>query len=462
MSHDLIVIGAGITGLTAAYEAQRRGLRPLILEASARAGGLIHTDQVDGFTIEAGPDSVLAQKSAGLELVRELGLDDQILHTRPPGGAFVLRGRHLYRLPSPSRLGIPLTWQALARYDLLPWSARLRMAIEPLVPARRQEDDESIGSFFRRRFGAATIDLIAQPLLGGIHAGDIEQLSMRALFPRLLEAEQTDGRVLKMQPNRAGKSTKETEVVPGESGFRSLRDGMGALVRALESRLHRGSVKYGSPAQRIERAGSLWRVTSVDASFDAPTVVVAAPAFAAAKLFSPIDAEAARLCGEVPYVSTGSIAFAWPRTAVRHPLAGTGFVVARRTSNVRITACTWVSSKWEHRAPDRFVLIRAFIGGEHDPHVLDLEDDELARIARMDLERVLGIEAPPVLTRVYRWRLAGAQHIVGQHARMEALERRLAGHPGLLVAGSGFRSVGIPDCIADARAVVARCTIQPC
>jgi oxygen-dependent protoporphyrinogen oxidase len=462
MSQDLIVIGGGITGLTAAYEAQRRGLSPLILEALARTGGLIHTDHVDGFTIEAGPDSVLAQKSAGLELLRELGLDDQILHTRPPGGAFVLRGRHLYKLPSPSRLGIPLTWQALAQYDLLPWPARVRMALEPLVPTRRHQDDESIGSFFRRRFGAATIDLIAQPLLGGIHAGNIDQLSMRALFPRLLEAEQTDGRVLKMQPNRSGRSAQQTQDAPGESGFRSLRDGMGALVRALESRLPAGAVRCGSPAQRIERAGSVWRVTSDSASFDAPSIVVAAPAFVAARLLAPIDAEAARLCDEVPYVSTGSVAFAWPRTAVAHPLTGTGFVVARRPSNVRITACTWVSSKWEHRAPDRFVLIRAFIGGEHDPNVLDLEDGELARIVRGDLEPVLGITAPPVLTRVYRWPRAGAQHVVGQRARMEALERRLAGHPGLLVAGSGFRSVGIPDCIADARAVVARCTIRAC
>jgi len=160
MSQDLIIIGAGITGLTAAYEAQRRGLRPLVLEASARAGGLIQTDHVDGFTIEAGPDSVLAQKRHALELIRELGLGDEVLDVRPPGGAFVLRGRHLYKLPSPSLLGVPLTWQALAQYDLLPWSARLRMALEPLVPARRSQEDESIGSFFRRRFGAATVDLM--------------------------------------------------------------------------------------------------------------------------------------------------------------------------------------------------------------------------------------------------------------------------------------------------------------
>jgi protoporphyrinogen/coproporphyrinogen III oxidase len=463
MSQDVIVIGAGITGLTAAYEAQRRGLRPLVLEATPRTGGLIQTEHVDGFTIEAGPDSLLAQKRAALDLIRELGLDDEILDVRPPGGAFVLRGRHLYKLPSPSRLGVPLTWQALAQYDLLPWTARLRMAIEPFVPARRSQEDESIGSFFRRRFGAATVDLIAQPLLGGIHAGDIEQLSMRALFPRLLEAERTDGRVLKMQPGRARHPRKPvTTGAREESGFRSLREGMSTLVRALETRLPPDAIRYASPAQRIEPATDGWRVTTGDAAFGAQTVIVAAPAFVAAQLFAGIDAEAARLCNEVPYVSTASIALAWPRTAIAHPLTGTGFVVARRASDVRITACTWVSSKWEHRAPDRFALLRAFIGGAHDPNVLDLADDQLARIARIDLERVLGITAPPVLTRVYRWHRAGAQHNVGQRARMEALDYRLAQHPGLFVAGSGFRSVGIPDCIADARAVIARCTIPAC
>jgi oxygen-dependent protoporphyrinogen oxidase len=462
MDADLIIIGAGITGLTAAYEAQRRGLQPLVLEASTRAGGLIHTDHVDGFTIEAGPDSVLAQKRPALEVIRELGLGHDLLSVRPPGGAFVLRGRRLYRLPSPSRLGIPLTWRALAQYDLLPWPARLRMALEPLVPARRSED-ESIGSFFRRRFGPATVDLIAQPLLGGIHAGDIEQLSMRALFPRLLDQERTDGHVLKMQHARTGAiPSRDRNAGTGETGFRSLRGGMMTLVRALEACLPAGAMRYRSPAQRIEPVAHGWRATSPDATFEAPVIIMAAPAFVAAQLLAPLDAEAARLCAEVPYVSTASIALAWPRAAIAHSLTGTGFVVARRASDVRITACTWVSSKWEHRAPDQFALLRAFIGGAHDPHVVDLNDDDLVRIARTDLGRVLGIDAAPVLARVYRWRRAGAQHNVGQRARVEALEHRLAQHPGLFVAGSGFRSVGIPDCMADARAIVARCTIPAC
>src|SRR5262249_52791976 len=148
-----------------------------VIESSSRAGGLILTERAQGFTIEAGPDSLLASKPAGLELVRELGLDGEGVRVRTPG-AFVLRGGRLYRLPSPSLLGVALTWRALAGYALLPWRARVRLALEPRVPRRTAEGDESVASFFRRRFGPATVDLIAQPLLGGIHAGDIEQLSM--------------------------------------------------------------------------------------------------------------------------------------------------------------------------------------------------------------------------------------------------------------------------------------------
>src|SRR5258706_9537388 len=210
---DVVVIGAGITGLAAAYEVARRGLRPLVLEASSRAGGLVRTDHADGFTIEAGPDSVLTTKPAAIELARELGLETQPV--RPPGGAFVLCGSRLYRLPRPSRLAIPQSWRALAGYTLLSPAARGRIALEPLVPARRDRDDESIGSFFRRRFGRASVDLIAQPLLGGIHAGDIEALSMQSLFPRLLAMERTHGSILRAPADGPA----------GVSPFVSLRGG---------------------------------------------------------------------------------------------------------------------------------------------------------------------------------------------------------------------------------------------
>ena len=359
---------------------------------------------------------------------------------QPPGGAFVLRGRVLHALPRPSILGIPHGWGALARYSLLSPAARARLALERWVPARRDHDDESIGSFFRRRFGAASVDLIAQPLLGGIHAGDIETLSMQSLFPRLLDLERTHGSILR---------APAVAVAGGVSPFVSLRGGMGALVDALERRLGGSVLRLNARAERIERIDRGWRVGSDHAR----ALILAVPAHVAASLLAPIDVDAARLCAQVPYVSTASVALAWPRAAIAHPLAGTGFVVARRHSDVRITACTWVSSKWAHRAPEGTALLRVFLGGAHDPDVVKLPDETLVAAARTDLARVLGITAEPALARVYRWPNAGAQHLVGHLSRVETIERRLAALGGLFVAGSGFRSVGIPDCVADARRV---------
>jgi oxygen-dependent protoporphyrinogen oxidase len=447
---DVVVVGAGITGLTAAYELTRRGVPVAVLEASPRAGGLIRTERADGFTIEAGPDSLLAAKPAGLELVRELGLEADVLRVRTPG-AFVLRGRRLYRLPSPSLFGLPLSWRALAGYDLLPWHARLRLAMEPRVPRRAEAGDESVASFFRRRCGPDTVDLIAQPLLGGIHAGDIEQLSMQSLFPRLVELERRDGRLLPKKVTVTIFREKR-----GQPPFFSLRGGMGTIVDALLHALPNGCVRFNVPVARVEPVTGGWHLSGEGAGhFSARAVLLAAPAYVTAALLRPIDARAADLCAQVPYVSTASVALAWPRAAVPHPLNGSGFVVARRHSDVRLTAATWVSSKWESRAPDDTVLIRAFLGGAHDPGAVDLTDDELVASVRRDLAVAMGITAAPSLARAFRWPNAGAQHTVGHLQRVEEIEQRLGAIGGLYAAGSGFRSVGIPDCVADARRVAA-------
>lgn len=443
----VIIVGGGITGLAAAFELAGRGVPFTIFEASPRCGGLIRTEHVDGFTIEAGADSLLAQKPAGIQLCEELGLAPRLISSTPPRTAYVLKHGRLYPLPSPSALGLPWTWRTIASYDLLPAAARARLAIEPLIP-RRQSGDESVGAFFRRRFGAATVDLVAEPLLGGIHAGDIEALSVKSLFPRFSESEASHGSVLR--------AFRRSHRPLGTDGlFRALSSGMGELVAAIERRLPAGSVSPSTPVHAIARAEEGWRVSAGDREICGRAVLLAAPAPVAARLLATVDERAAALCAEVPYVSTASVALAWPRTAIRHPLEGSGFVVARRRNALRITACTWVSSKWAGRAPAGMALLRAFVGGAHDPGAVDLSDEALVDLAHREIAGVLGIEGNPALARVYRWRNAGAQHNVGQTARVEEIDARLALHGGLFVAGSGFRSVGIPDCIADGRAAAA-------
>jgi protoporphyrinogen/coproporphyrinogen III oxidase len=440
----VIIIGGGITGLAAAFELAQRGVAFRLFEASERSGGLIRTEHADGFTIEAGPDSLLAQKPAGVTLCEELGLGPRLISTSPPRTAYVLKRGRLYPLPSPSALGLPWTWRGIASYTLLPASARARLALEPLVP-RGHVADESVAAFFRRRFGAATVDLVAEPLLGGIHAGDVEALSVTSLFPRFPESEARTGSVLRAfrRAHRPGGT---------EGLFRSLSSGMGELVSAIERRLPNGSIHHNAPVHALEREDTGWRISAGDGTLRAHAVIVAAPAHVAARLLSAVDERAAALCAGVPYVSTASVALAWPRSAIRHPLVGSGFVVARRHNALRTTACTWVSSKWSGRAPAGMALLRAFVGGAHDPAAVDLSDDDLVGIVGREIAGVLAIDGAPLLTRVYRWRHAGAQHNVGQLARVKEIEARLTTSGGVLVAGSGFRSVGIPDCIADGRA----------
>lgn len=443
----VVIIGGGITGLAAAYELAQRRIPFTLLEGSGRLGGLIRTDRIDGFTIEAGPDSLLAQKAAGMKLCDELGLTPRLISTTPPRRAFVLAHKRLHPLPSPSVLGIPATWSGIARYDLLPIAARARLALEPLVRRRAPgSGDESVASFFRRRFGDSTVRLIAEPLLGGIHAGDIERLSMRALFPRLIEME-TRGSVLT--------SLRRTRQPAVDGVFRSPAGGMIEIVNAIQQRLDAGSIRLDAKASTLRRTSTGWTVQTDREQHAARAVILAVPAYTAAHLLEAVDEEAARLCAEVPYASTASVTLAWPRGAIDHELAGSGFVVARLPDAPRITACTWVSSKWSDRAPAGWALIRVFIGGAADPEAAKLPDDDLVSIAVRDLAPVLGIRTPPELTRVYRWHDAGAQHNVGQLDRVQRIEGRLVTTPGIVVAGSGFRSVGIPDCVADGRSAAA-------
>jgi oxygen-dependent protoporphyrinogen oxidase len=438
----VIVIGGGITGLAAAYELAVRNVPFVLLETSERLGGLIFTEKINGFTIDAGADSMLVQKPAAIALCNELGLAGELMPSTPPRTAFVHARGHLFPLPSPSIFGIPTDAAALADYARLLGTAP--DAIQPIPDnTDGMNEDESVASYYRRRFGAATVDLIAQPLLGGIHAGDVESLSIKSVAPRLLDAD------------RKGLSTAARPAASGDGLFRALAGGMGDLVAAIERRLPQHSVRLGAPATALVRHDSAWRVTTPSDAFDASAVIIAAPAHSAAQLLTRIDADAARVCGEIPYASTVSVAFAWPRAAIAHPLEGSGFVVARRQSLLTITACTWVSSKWQHRAPKGMVLIRAFLGGINEPHLVNASDDDLIAIASRDVTSVLGISGAPVLTRVVRWIRAGAQHNVGHAAKVARLESRIAGLPGLFLAGSGYRSIGVPDCIADGRAAGA-------
>jgi oxygen-dependent protoporphyrinogen oxidase len=444
---DVIVIGGGIAGLAAAYELHKRGVAFTLLEAAPRLGGVILTEHIDGFTIDGGPDALLVQKPAAIELCRELGLGDRLMPTTPPRAAFIVRGGRLHPLPEASILGIPTRILPLAATPLFSIRGKARMALEPFIRPAAAGRDESIGSFMRRRFGREAVDYLAEPLLAGIHAGDVDRLSMRALFPRLLEAETKHGSVM-----RAFRGLRTAS--GGDGAFRSLPGGIGELVGAVTAALPARALKTNVRARALH-GGDGWRVElETGDHLRARSVIVAVPAFAAADLLHGVDPPLSQLCRAVPYASTATIAFGYRRADVSHPLRGSGFVVPR-VEKLGIMAGTWVSSKWAHRAPADRVLLRAFVGGARDPGALDRSDAVLVDGAQRDLAALLGIHGPPLLTRVYRWPHASAQHEVGHLDRVAAIEQRLTDHRGLYVTGSGFRAPGIPDCVADGRATAS-------
>jgi len=457
---DCVIVGGGIAGLASAYELSRRGVSFVLLERAARAGGVILSEEIDGFVIDGGPDALLIQKPDGIKLCEELGLGDRLVSTKPPRLAYIQRGGQLHALPAASVLGIPTRVGPFVSTRLFSWLGKLRMAAELFVPARREEGDESIGSFMTRRFGREATTYLAEPLLAGIHAGDVDRLSIRALFPRFVEAERTHGSLLKAfrsNPNPASPANPESQIPnpgKGNGAFKSLAGGLSELIRALVSVLPSGSICLNSTVSRIteQREHGSFRVERASGdAIAARAVVIATPAYATSSLTRELDGEISGIFSEIRYASAATIVLAFPRRAVAHPLNGSGFVVPR-VENTGIMAASWLSSKWPDRAPDDKVLLRTFVGGARDPKALEESDAELVSRSMRALRPLLGITGEPLLSRVYRWDRANAQHEVGHLDRVAAIERALTHHPGLFVTGSGFRGTGIPDCVADGRA----------
>ena len=447
MSYDAVIIGGGIAGLSAAYELHQRHVGCLLLERAGRAGGLILSEEIDGFTIDAGPDALLVQKPDGIRLCKELGLGSALVPTNPPRIAYIQRAGQLHPLPASSVLGIPTQIRPFVATGLFSVRGKLRMALEPLVPRRRDGADESIGDFVTRRFGREATTYLAEPLLAGIHAGDVNRLSIRALFPRFVDAERTHGSLL-----RAFRAAPRR--VSPDGAFRSLPGGLSQMIRALTARLPAGAVQLNTAVNRLSTGDARQPFTvetNAGARITTSAVILATPAYVTGELMGDVDPELARLCGDIRYASTATIVLGFRRADIAHPLNGSGFVVPRAESS-GILAGSWMSSKWPHRAPAGMALLRTFVGGARDPRALERSDEELVGQSLTALTPLIGLRGDPVLTRVYRWERSTAQHEVGHAARIEAIDQRLKQRPGLFITGSGFRGVGIPDCIADGRA----------
>jgi oxygen-dependent protoporphyrinogen oxidase len=461
----ITIIGGGIAGLATAFYLQKKSWETgtpvdyTLIESEPRFGGKIITEVVDDFIIEGGPDSFITPKPWGLQLCRDLGLANRVIPTNDDRrNIFVLNRGKLVPFPGGFRLTVPTEFVPFALSSLIsPWG-KLRMGLDLFTPPRQEQGDESLASFIRRRLGGEAVDKIAGPMMAGIYVADAERLSIQSTFPMFVEMEQKYGSLIKgMQAAKKKRPPSSGHNGKTPAMFNSLRGGMKELVDnliyQLEGDLRPGcrvtGLRYLSPGFEVtlDQPGS--RPLMTDA------VVLAVPAYVAAALLEPIMPKLAGRLKQVRYVSTGTVSLGYRRAEVlaQHNLNGFGFMIPKSEKR-QILACTWSSTKFNHRAPDDGVLLRVFVGGDGREHLVNLPDDELTALAQAEVADIMGITVPPVIHKVFRWPQGNPQYDVGHLERvseMEALAREI---PGLHLTGSAYRGIGIPDCVKSATTTV--------
>ena len=457
------IVGGGIAGLTTAYVLQARAVAdglPLtctVVESERRWGGKISTHSVDGFVIEAGPDSFLSTKPWALNLCRELGLGDQVVNTNASQEkAFVYSRGRLRRLPEGLVLIVPTKLGPFLRSGLLSVPGTIRMALDVFIKRHEQTGDESLGSFFRRRLGREAFERLVEPLMAGIYAGDADRMSLRATFPRFLELEQKHGSLIKgvlAAQREAGSAAPRPGNAP--TAFVTLEGGLTTMIEALRSRLEATGGELRS-AQRVvsirpparPSAGTYQLFLEGGPPLSADAVVLATPAFVTGDLVRPLSWDAAALLLAVPYASTATVSLAYDTDRLAAGVRGFGFVVPRAEAR-QILAATWSSLKWPHRAPAAGTLVRCYLGGIGREDIVKADDDTMIRRVKDELSALAGITRPPLFAEVHRWERGMPQYDVGHLQRVDHIQSLLKPYRGLYLTGAAYRGIGIPDCIRD-------------
>ncbi len=474
----VIIVGGGIAGLAAAYRLMKAAPEAHItlIESADRLGGKIITDRVDGFVIEGGPDTFLSYKPRGIGLCRELGLEDRLHGTNEKiRRTYVMRQGQLYDLPEGLTGLIPSRFGPLAKSRLIsPWG-KLRMGLDYFIPPKSLNGDESLAQFVERRLGRELYDRMIEPLMSGIYAGDGEQLSLGATFPQLRQTELEHGSLVKgmlaakkkaAHPSTALRSAQDAPKRKW-AAFVTPETGLAEIVEALKAQLEGIEIRLNTRARKVETTPAGARPSpfhgegmgmkvelETGETLEADAVILATPAYATASLVGDLDPEMAAALRGIPYASTVTLSVAYALGDIPKPLNAYGYIIPRAEGR-SILACTWTSTKFPHRAPEGYGLIRAFIGRAGDDDVLNRTDEELLQMVRDELHHVLGITAEPLLHRIFRWPQAMPQYTLGHLDRVAIIDRRVAEHPGLYVAGNAYRGIGLPDCIASGEIAAA-------
>jgi len=479
----VVVVGGGISGLAAAWElsggrdgSAGSGAHVVVIESASRLGGALDSAKFGGRIVDTGPDGFLGRRPEALDLCREIGLGDALVPIAGRGAGVWARGR-VRPLPAGLALGIPTKFWPAARSGILGARGQLGLARDVLLPrpdVRGPIGDRSIGPLVARKLGQRVADRLVDPLIGGIHAGSVDDMSAAATYPPLLAAAQKRGSLMRALRSEVPAPVPSEDAPPL---FWALNDGMASWIEQLRVALvGRGvEIRCDTTVQALERnarrepGSPRWNLVTVEPvhggagptserSTGADAVVLAVPAPVAASLLEPHDDEAAGLLGKISYASVTLVTFRVSLDALASPLAGTGFLVPRRSPPPSggdawaVTAVTYLSEKWPHLRTEGEVLLRASLGRYGDNRADEWSDEEVVGRAWTEIGKLMGLDCEPLEARVTRWPRAFPQYRVHHLMRTAGIEAAVARIGGIAVAGSAYRGVGIPACIASGRA----------
>jgi oxygen-dependent protoporphyrinogen oxidase len=443
-SNPSIIIGGGISGLSAAYYLAQRGLPSVLIEPAPKLGGVMQTREVAGCLLEGGPDSFLAAKPEALELIRELGLGAEVIgsndHQRL---TWIVKGGRMTPIPDGLMMMVPTRVLPTLTSRLLSWNTKMRMSLELLRAPRPGVPDRSVGEFVEDHYGREAVDYLAEPLLSGVYGGDPYQLSIQSVLPRYAEMEARYGSLTKGTLASLAQAPPKR---PGATLFQTLKGGLGSLVQALEQAVAPYCRVIRASAESVSKEDGVYSVRIPGATLSSPHLVVATPAWAAADLLDPLDAGLAQCLRRIGYSSSATVGVIYDRADVAQSFPAFGFLVPRRERR-HLVACTFVDQKFNYRVPPDRLLLRCFLGGVGNEAILDASDEEIRAAVLGDLQALLSLKAKPIAVEISRWRRSMAQYHVGHQALLGEIEERLQAHPQLRLAGNGYRGIGIPDCI---------------
>jgi oxygen-dependent protoporphyrinogen oxidase len=440
------IIGGGISGLSAAYflekECRQQGITPNIslYERAPALGGKIQTRKHEGCLIEKGPDTLLAFKPDGMALVRELGLSDQLISPGRDGFSILNRGK-LYDVPPGFLKGGKQAAGGLLKMNLLSATGKVDTVLRAISQSCEAKGDESVAAYTRRRFGRQLSERVLDPLLAGIHSGNGDRLSMSALHARLMT---------KNKPAPLKRKSAATNSSP-PSPFLSLKGGLSLIPERIMDRLEHTSFYLNCSVSGVSEISD--RTTRIHLangdSKDVDCLIFATPAHVTARLVSHSHPDLGAVLNEIPYASTAVASFLFPESSVGYQLSGSGYLVPRKEQQI-LAGCTWISEKWEGRAPKGLALFRVFIGNADNGAEL-VARPGLLEAAERELRTTLRMSDPALWSDIKLWKKAIPQYEIGHLDRVAKIRDLLKGLPNIKVIGAAFDGSGVPDCIRQGR-----------